>query len=116
MQGSPSQGLVNTEDIAADDNNIESISPETFDQIGAPETSTLDTFEQFDIQSEQDITSIPPEESIDVGPINSTPETLPVEQTDIEEQSPEEEVLLAARPEESLIISEDITQIKLQKK
>ena len=88
--------------------NIQNIPPETMDQIGGPETSTSESLENVNNQNEEKITAISPEESIvNAGPINNIPENLPIEDTNIIEEGPQEETLILARPEETQIIEDD---------
>ena len=107
LQGSPAQGFTSIEDLTTEETNIQNIPPETLDQFGGPETSTSDPLENVNNQNEEKITAISPEESVvNAGPINNIPESLPIEDTNIIEEGPQEETLILARPEETQIIED----------
>ena len=97
--------------LVSEENNTQSIPPESLEQIGAPETSISDSLENTDNQNIEEVVSISPEEAIiNAGPVNSVPENQPIEETNVVLEGPQEETLILARPEETQIIDENNIQ------
>ena len=91
INGSPTQGFVESEIQISEENNVQNLPPETTEQTGEPAFADSDSQQVIDDQPDIQDNIIEPEESIaNAGPLDLSPDNLQTQETVIAQNGPEE--------------------------